>query len=81
MEAMTSLGKKVQKRREELNLTLAELSERSGLLPQTINAIERGASRQPRYDTLHRLAAALEEDVAEYAKAAYDSAEFATAGG
>lgn len=76
MEPMTPLGKKVQDRRSELGLTLAELSERSGLLPQTINAIERGASRQPRHDTLYRLATALEDEdkVSEYAILAYDPA-------
>lgn len=74
IEAMTTLGKMIQTRRGELGLTLAALSERSGLLPQTINAIERGASRCPRYATIHSLATSLEMPVTELAEAAYAEA-------
>lgn len=72
MEAMTRLGRRIQNRRTELGLTLAALSERSGVLPQTINAIERGVSRQPRIDTLSRLADALELNRYELAADAFD---------
>lgn len=72
MTAMTRLGRRIQTRRTELGLTLAVLSERSGVLPQTINAIERGVSRQPRIDTLSRLADALQLDRYELAADAFN---------
>jgi transcriptional regulator with XRE-family HTH domain len=71
LDAMTPLGRLIQNRRKALGWTLAELSFRTGVLPQTINAIERGVSRQPRYETLHKIAFALGVSVEEMAAAAY----------
>lgn len=72
MNAMTPLGRRIQQRRKELELTLDALAARTGLLPQTINAIERGTSKQPRLATLRPLARALDEDLTELAALAYE---------
>lgn len=69
LAAMTALGKIIQKRRNEKGITLAALMTLTGLPPQTVNAIERGESRQPRFDTLYKLSVALELPINELADA------------
>lgn len=71
MDAMTPLGSLIQTRRSDLKLTLADLSEQTGLLVQTINAIERGASKRPRFETLYALAKPLGLTMEELAAVAY----------
>lgn len=54
-----ALGLRLRRRREELGLTLAQLSKRSDIGTSTIHGIERGRTA-PRLDTLLRLSAALD---------------------
>ena len=58
--------------RAERNLTQTALGELVRVSRQTINAIERGGSRQPRIDTLSKLSEVLEVPISELAAAAYD---------
>lgn len=67
MPAMTPLGQLIQTRRKERTLTLEALSELTGVMVQTISAIERGASKRPRFETLNALAGPLELTMAELA--------------
>lgn len=60
MDAMTPLGRLIQTRRKERGLTLEALSECTGVMIQTISAIERGGSKRPRFETLNALAKPLE---------------------
>lgn len=54
-----ALGLRLRRRREELGLTLAQLSKRSDTGTSTIHIIEHGRAA-PRLDTLLRLSAALD---------------------
>lgn len=54
-----ALGLRLRRRREELGLTLAQLSKRSDTGASTIHIIEHGRAA-PRLDTLLRLSAALD---------------------
>lgn len=67
MTAMTPLGQLIQTRRKERGLTLEALSEMTGVMVQTISAIERGGSKRPRFETLNALAQPLELTMAELA--------------
>lgn len=53
-----ALGQRLRRRRKELGLTLAQLSQRADTGTSTIHSIERGRTA-PRLDTLLRLSAAL----------------------
>lgn len=54
-----ALGLRLRRRRKELGLTLAQLSQRADTGISTIHTIERGRGA-PRLDTLLRLSAALD---------------------
>lgn len=54
-----TLGSKIQKRRKELNLTLKELSEKCGILPQLISDYENDR-KEPGLKNLRALCDALE---------------------
>lgn len=72
MEAMTPLGKLIQGRRHELGMTLQDISDKTGLSVQTINAIERGGSKRPRFETLYPIARALDLAIEDLASAVYE---------
>ena len=55
----TLVGHEVRRARSALGLTLAQLSERTGLPVRTIHGIETGESRYPTEPTLRPLADAL----------------------
>lgn len=59
-----ALGLRLRRRREELGLTLAQLSKRSDTGTSTIHIIEHGRAA-PRLDTLLRLSAALDMPLAD----------------
>lgn len=59
-----ALGLRLRRRREELGLTLAQLSDRASIAVTTIHVIEHGRSA-PRIDTLLRLSAALDMPLAD----------------
>lgn len=59
-----ALGKRLRRRRNELGLTLAQLSQRADTGTSTIHGIERGRTA-PRLDTLLRLSAALDMPIAD----------------
>lgn len=54
-----ALGLRLRRRRKELGLTLAQLSQRADISVTAIHTIERGRSA-PRLDTILRLSAALD---------------------
>lgn len=54
-----ALGQRLRRRRKELGLTLAQLSQRADTGIGTIHTIERGRTA-PRLDTILRLSAALD---------------------
>lgn len=59
-----ALGQRLRRRRKELGLTLAQLSQRADTSISTIHTIERGRTA-PRLDTLLRLSAALDMPIAD----------------
>lgn len=59
-----ALGLRLRRRREELGLTLAQLSDRANIAVTTIHVIEHGRGA-PRLDTLLRLSAALDMPIAD----------------
>lgn len=62
---MTKLGDNIKKLRLENKLTLAKLSELSGVGQSTINDIENGKAKNPKTDTLTKLANALDVSINE----------------
>lgn len=62
---MTKLGDNIKKLRLENKLTLAKLSELSRVGQSTINDIENGKAKNPKTDTLTKLANALDVSVNE----------------
>jgi len=63
MNPRTMLGSFIRDRRQELGLSVHELSERSGLTESAIYMIERGDRTRLQPDTCMRLSAALEVGV------------------
>ena len=59
-----ALGLRLRRRREELGLTLSQLSDRANIAVTTIHVIEHGRGA-PRLDTLLRLSAALDMPIAD----------------
>lgn len=59
-----ALGQRLRRRRKELGLTLAQLSDRANIAVTTIHVIEHGRGA-PRLDTLLRLSAALDMPIAD----------------
>lgn len=59
-----AMGQRLRRRRKELGLTLAQLSQRADTGISTIHTIERGRTA-PRLDTLLRLSAALDMPIAD----------------
>lgn len=59
-----ALGQRLRRRRKELGLTLAQLSQRADTGTSTIHSIERGRTA-PRLDTLLRLSAALDMPISD----------------
>lgn len=59
-----SLSTIVRRLRQEKNLSMAELAERSGLAPSTLSKIENG-QMSPTYETIISLAGGLDVDVSE----------------
>lgn len=62
---MTKLGDNIKKLRLHNKLTLAKLSELSGVGQSTINDIENGKAKNPKTDTLTKLADALGVNINE----------------
>ena len=56
---MTELGDYIRTRREELNLSLADVSKMAGTTKSNISLLERGESGNPKVETLDGLARAL----------------------
>ena len=52
------IGKRIKKRRKELNLTQAQLAEKAGIIQQSLQKIENGTTKNPR--NIQALANALE---------------------
>ena len=63
-EALVKLGKKVKKRRQELNISQEEFSSRAGLHRTYISQFELGL-RNPTYTTLNKIAKALDVSLQE----------------
>ena len=61
----SKVGLRIKAEREERGWSLQELSDRSGRLPQTIDAIELGTSRRPQIETVLPITDALSIDRAE----------------
>lgn len=57
---MKNISERLKEKRESLNLTQAELAKLSGVKQQTIQLIESGATKRPRY--LFEIATALKCD-------------------
>ncbi|MDP4146346.1 MAG: helix-turn-helix domain-containing protein [Bacillota bacterium] len=52
---MTHIGAKIKKLREDMNLTLKDLAEKSGVGKSTISEIETGKATNPKTATLQKL--------------------------
>lgn len=59
--ASYSVGPRLRLARDKRKLSMQELSDKAGVAASTINHIEKG-EKQPRGDTIERLAIALEVD-------------------
>ncbi|EPR9084300.1 helix-turn-helix domain-containing protein [Cronobacter dublinensis] len=57
---MDTISQRLKNRRAELNLSQAELAEKAGMKQQSLQAIEAGQTKRPRY--LFELAQALQCD-------------------
>ncbi|HHU4981472.1 TPA: helix-turn-helix domain-containing protein [Yersinia enterocolitica] len=55
---METISERLKQRRSELNLTQAELAEKAGIKQQSIQQIESGATKRPRF--LFEIASALQ---------------------
>lgn len=62
------MGNYIRRRREELGLTLAELSERCGLSESALSLIERNLRTRLQFDTIAKLAQGLEVSIETLAK-------------
>lgn len=56
---MSKLGKRIKKLRKTNNMTIKELSNKSGVGQSTISEIETGIAKNPKSETLSKLATAL----------------------
>ncbi|WP_373845011.1 helix-turn-helix domain-containing protein [Clostridium sp.] len=56
---MAILGENIKKLRERAGYSIRKLSELSGVSKSVISEIESGKSKNPRYDTINKLATAL----------------------
>lgn len=56
---MSRLGKRIRELRDSHNMTIKELSEKSGVGQSTISEIETGKAKNPKSETLSKLASAL----------------------
>lgn len=57
---METISERLKQKRSELNLTQAELAEKAGIKQQSIQQIESGATKRPRF--LLEIASALQCD-------------------
>jgi transcriptional regulator with XRE-family HTH domain len=57
---METISERLKQKRSELNLTQAELAEKAGIKQQSIQQIESGATKRPRF--LFEIASALQCD-------------------
>ncbi|BBQ85211.1 TPA: helix-turn-helix transcriptional regulator [Citrobacter freundii] len=57
---METISQRIKQKREELNLSQAQLAERAGMKQQSLQAIEAGTTKRPRF--LFELASALHCD-------------------
>lgn len=57
---MQTISERIKQKRAELNLTQAELAEKAGIKQQSIQQIESGATKRPRF--LFEIADALQCD-------------------
>ena len=57
---MVTLATRLRRLRRERLLTQQQLSDRAGLGPNEVSRIESGAVKNPRFDTIRKLAAALD---------------------
>ncbi|CFQ95832.1 TPA: helix-turn-helix domain-containing protein [Yersinia enterocolitica] len=55
---METISERLKQKRSELNLTQAELAEKAGIKQQSIQQIESGATKRPRF--LFEIASALQ---------------------
>lgn len=56
---MSRLGKRIRELRDSHNMTIKELSDKSGVGQSTISEIETGKAKNPKSETLSKLASAL----------------------
>lgn len=56
----------LQEERKKANMTQAELSLRSGVPQPVISDIEKGVTKNPRFETIRKLAAVLNFDISEF---------------
>jgi transcriptional regulator with XRE-family HTH domain len=66
-ESTTIIGRNIRNRRNELNMTQAELSELAGITQATLSYIELGINK-PQLDNLQALAEALQISIDELVK-------------
>jgi transcriptional regulator with XRE-family HTH domain len=66
-ESTTIIGRNIRNRRNELNMTQAELSELAGITQATLSYIELGTNK-PQFDNLQALAVALQISIDELVK-------------
>ncbi|EHB5926029.1 helix-turn-helix domain-containing protein [Citrobacter freundii] len=57
---METISQRIKQKREELNLSQAQLAEKAGMKQQSLQAIEAGTTKRPRF--LFELASALHCD-------------------
>ena len=62
------MGYKIKEIREEIGMTQAELSEKSGVTRSIINGLETGRTTTTTTDTLKKIASALNRKVSEIFK-------------
>jgi transcriptional regulator with XRE-family HTH domain len=62
---MTTIGDRIQQRRTEMNLSLAELARRADLSKGYLHAIESGTTQSPSAEILFRLANELSTTIAD----------------
>lgn len=59
---MENIGDRLRAARENAHITRSKLSELTGVSEDAISKIERGIRKNPRVDTISRLASALQTD-------------------
>jgi transcriptional regulator with XRE-family HTH domain len=65
---MATLASRLRQLRRERLLTQQQLADTAGLGPNEVSRIESGKVKSPRFDTIRKLATALDMDPAELVK-------------